>query len=118
MGVAMPALSNRTLLEGDAFDVPGTQRSVVYERFAPTVDKQTGVPTADPRVNDPAVVVGVTDAGSPVGEALVPMGSWMDLGAAGASFHKSTCSTAAFSIATIPALRSSASVLSCCSRDW
>lgn len=75
------ALSNRTLLEGDTFDVPGTQRSVVYERFAPTVDKQTGMPTADPRVNDPAVVVGVTDAGSPVGEALVPMGSWMDLGA-------------------------------------
>ena len=47
------ALSNRTLLEGDSFDLPGTQRSVLYERFAPTVDKQSGMPTADPRVNDP-----------------------------------------------------------------
>ena len=47
------ALSTRTLLEGDSFDLPGTQRSVLYERFAPTVDKQSGLPTADPRVNDP-----------------------------------------------------------------
>lgn len=74
------ALSDRTLLEGDSFDLPGTQRSVVYERFAPTVDKQSGMPTADPRVNNPAVVLGVSQAGSPLGEVLVPLGSWIDLG--------------------------------------
>jgi cytochrome c biogenesis protein ResB len=60
------ALSGRTLLEGDSFDIPGTQRSVLYERFAPTVDKQSGMPTADPRVNNPAVVLGVSQAGAPV----------------------------------------------------
>ena len=74
------ALSDRTLLEGDSFDLPGTQRSVLYERFAPTVDKQSGMPTADPRVNDPGVVLGVSQAGSPLGEALVPLRTWIDLG--------------------------------------
>ena len=75
-----PALSSRTLFEGDSLDIPGTQRTVVYERFAPTVDKQTGVPTADPRVNDPAVVLGAYQAGSAIGEALVPLRTWVDLG--------------------------------------
>ncbi len=74
------ALSGRTLLEGDSFDIPGTQRSVLYERFAPTVDKQSGMPTADPRVNNPAVVLGVSQGGAPVGEALVPLRTWIDLG--------------------------------------
>ena len=50
-----PSVGARTLLEGDSFDVPGTTRSVVYERFVPTVDRSNGMPTADPRVNDPAV---------------------------------------------------------------
>jgi hypothetical protein len=74
------ALSNRTLMEGDSLDLPGTQRTLLYERFAPTVDKQSGMPTADPRVNDPAVVVAISQAGSTVGEALVPLNTWVDLG--------------------------------------
>jgi hypothetical protein len=60
--------------------LPGTQRTVVYERFAPTVDKQSGMPTADPRVNNPAVVLSVTEAGNSLGNALVPLGTWIDLG--------------------------------------
>ncbi|MGC1381471.1 MAG: cytochrome c biogenesis protein ResB [Candidatus Baltobacteraceae bacterium] len=79
-GKRVAALSDRTLLEGDSFDLPGTQRSVVYENFAPTVDKQSGTPTADPRVNNPAVVLGVSQAGSALGEALVPLRTWIDLG--------------------------------------
>jgi cytochrome c biogenesis protein len=74
------ALSSRTLMEGDSFDVPGTDRSVLYERFAPTIDKQSGMPTADPRVNDPGVVLGVSQAGNPLGEALVPLRASIDLG--------------------------------------
>ncbi len=62
------ALSNRTFLEGDSLDLPGTQRSLLYERFAPTIDKQSGMPTADPRVNDPGVVLGASQAGSALGE--------------------------------------------------
>lgn len=70
----------RTLLEGDAAGVPGTGRSVVYERFVPTVDRQTGMPSADPRVNDPAVILGVVQNGTPIGEALVPLHTWIDVG--------------------------------------
>jgi cytochrome c biogenesis protein len=73
-------LSGRTLLEGDSFDLPGTQRTVTYQRFAPTVDKASGMPTADPRVNDPAVALTVSQEGETLGEALVPLGTWIDLG--------------------------------------
>jgi cytochrome c biogenesis protein ResB len=74
------SLSARTLLEGDSFDLPGTTRSVIYERFAPTVDRQSGMPTADPRVNNPGVVLDVAQAGSALGAALVPMNTSIDLG--------------------------------------
>ncbi|HVR47568.1 MAG TPA: cytochrome c biogenesis protein ResB [Candidatus Binatia bacterium] len=73
-------LSGRTYAEGESFDVPGSQRTVLYDRFAPTVDKQSGMPTADPRVNDPAVVLGVSQAGTALGQALVPLRTWIDLG--------------------------------------
>jgi cytochrome c biogenesis protein len=73
-------LSRRTLLEGDSLDLPGSSRAVIYERFAPTVDKQSGMPTADPRVNDPGVVLDVAQGGSPLGAALVPIGTSIDLG--------------------------------------
>jgi cytochrome c biogenesis protein len=79
-GRADPNLSARTFLEGDSFDLPGTQRGVLYERFAPTVDKQSGMPTADPRVNDPAVLLAVSQAGNEPAEVLVPLGSSLDLG--------------------------------------
>lgn len=74
------ALSHRVLLEGDSLDLPGTTRGVVYERFAPTVDRQSGMPTADPRVNNPAVVLDVAQGGNALGAALVPLGSSIDLG--------------------------------------
>ncbi len=74
------ALSQRTLFEGDSFSLPGTQRSVLYERFVPTVDRQSGMPGPDPRVNDPAAVLAVSEGGSTLGEALVPLRSWIDLG--------------------------------------
>jgi cytochrome c biogenesis protein len=79
-GRPVAGVPGRSLLEGDSFDVPGTQRSVVYERFIPTVDKLSGLPSADPRVNDPGVVVNVTEAGSSLGEALLPLHGWADLG--------------------------------------
>ncbi|MBV8725366.1 MAG: cytochrome c biogenesis protein ResB [Candidatus Eremiobacteraeota bacterium] len=79
-GVRDAPLSQRTFLEGDSFDVPGTTRAVVYERFVPTVDRASGAPAADPRVNDPAVVLGVSDTGASLGEALVPLRTWIDVG--------------------------------------
>lgn len=79
-GKTVASLPAKTLMEGDSFEIPGTQRSVVYERFAPTVDKQSGMPSADPRVNDPGVILTVAQAGSSLGEALVPLHTWIDLG--------------------------------------
>jgi cytochrome c biogenesis protein ResB len=80
LGVPVPGVSNRALFEGDSLDLPGTQRSVVFSRFAPTIDKQSGLPAADPRVNDPGVVIALTDAGSTIGQALVPLHTAVDLG--------------------------------------
>lgn len=80
LGARNAELSNRTLLEGDSFDLPGTERTLVYERFAPTVDKQSGMPTADPRVNDPAVLLGASESGTSLGDALVPLGDSVDAG--------------------------------------
>lgn len=79
-GKPVAGLPARTLMEGDSFDIPGTQRSVVYERLAPTVDKQSGMPSADPRLNDPAAILAVTQAGQSLGEALVPLRTSIDAG--------------------------------------
>ena len=79
-GRPVPAAAARTLLEGDAFEVPGTGRSVVYERFVPTLDRQSGMPSADPRVNAPGVLLAVEQNGTSLGEALVPLHTWIDAG--------------------------------------
>ncbi|MBV8373378.1 MAG: cytochrome c biogenesis protein ResB, partial [Candidatus Eremiobacteraeota bacterium] len=79
-GRPVPELSNRTFFEGDSFEIPGTQRSLVYGRFVPTVDRQSGMPAADPRVNNPGAIVSIVQGGSPLGDALVPMHTWIDAG--------------------------------------
>jgi cytochrome c biogenesis protein len=80
-GVVDAGLSQRILTEGDALTLPGTRESVSYDRFIPTVDRASGQPSADPRVNDPAVILTVTQAGNDAGSVLVPLHSWVDLGA-------------------------------------
>ncbi|HEY8313433.1 MAG TPA: cytochrome c biogenesis protein ResB [Candidatus Baltobacteraceae bacterium] len=79
-GVRVPALSDRVYMTGDSLQIPGTQRTVEFAQFVPTVDRQTGQPSADPRINDPAVALDVSDAGQALGAALVPMHTWIDLG--------------------------------------
>jgi cytochrome c biogenesis protein ResB len=79
-GRPVPELSNRTLFEGDSFEIPGTQRSIVYGRFVPTVDRQSGMPAADPRVNNPGVILSVVQGAGSLGDALVPLRTWIDVG--------------------------------------
>lgn len=79
-GVPLRSVAQRTLFEGDAIAVPGTTRSVVYENFVPSVDRRTQMPSADPRVTDPAVILGIVDAGSTAGDVLAPLGRALDLG--------------------------------------
>jgi cytochrome c biogenesis protein len=78
-GKDVPTLSQRVVMEGENFDIPGTRLNVSYDRFVPTVDRQSGMPSADPRVNDPAVIMTVSNGGQG-GSAIVPLHSWVDLG--------------------------------------
>lgn len=79
-GHLVPSLSQHTLLEGDALQIPGSTASVIYERFVPTVDRRTRMPSSDPRVTDPGVVLALQDAGATVGEVLAPLRAPIDLG--------------------------------------
>lgn len=79
-GRPVPALSHRTLVEGDALAIPGTTRSLVYERFVPTVDRRTRMPSPDPRISDPGVILAVQDAGNTVAEVLALPRVSLDLG--------------------------------------
>lgn len=75
------ALSNRVYETGDAIAIPQTQRSVSFMQFVPTIDRASGQPSSDPRVNDPAAVLAVNDGGQPLGAALVPLRTSIDAGA-------------------------------------
>lgn len=79
-GVRVPQLSDRIYLTGDSFTIPGTQRSVQFSQFVPTVDRQSGKASPDPRLNDPAVALTVTEGPQMLGGALVPMKTWIDVG--------------------------------------
>jgi cytochrome c biogenesis protein len=79
-GKDVPELSQRALLEGESLAIPGTPLSVSYDRFVPTVDRASQMPSADPRVNNPAVVISLSNAGQSEGSALVMLHSWVDLG--------------------------------------
>jgi cytochrome c biogenesis protein len=79
-GVADPSLDGRIFTEGQSFAIPGTPNAIVFERFIPTVDRASGMPAADPRVNNPAVVLGLQASGTDGGNALVPLHTSVDLG--------------------------------------
>ncbi len=69
------------LKEGEGFVIDGTSRGIQYQRFVGTIDRATGQPAADPRPNDPGVVVQAFDGDRPVGSALLALGQPVDLGA-------------------------------------
>ena len=79
-GITMPGLSDEILKEGEGLDLPGTGDTLIYDRFVPTVDKNTGQPAPDPRVNDPAAIITVAQNGQPSGTALVAMDKPVDIG--------------------------------------
>ena len=79
-GKPVGELSGQTLREGEALTLPQTSRQVQYSQFVGTIDRRTGVPTADPRTNNPGVILNVFDDGQPVGATLVPIGKTVQVG--------------------------------------
>jgi cytochrome c biogenesis protein len=79
-GVRVPALSERDYLTGDEIALPGTQRTIAVAQFIPTVDRLSGQPSADPRVNHPAVFLQIFDNGQAAGAGLVSMKDSIDVG--------------------------------------
>jgi cytochrome c biogenesis protein len=69
------------LKEGEGFGVGATGRAIQYQRFVGTIDRATGQPAADPRPNDPGVVVQAFDGDRPAGSAMIALGQSVDLGA-------------------------------------
>lgn len=80
-GRPVPGGPDQPLKEGEGFAVDGTGRSIQYTQFVGTVDRTTGQPGADPRPNDPAVIVEAFEGDRPIGSALIRLGTSLDLGA-------------------------------------
>ena len=74
-------VADHPLKEGEGFLIDGTSRAIQYTRFVGTIDRVTGQPGADPRPNDPGVVVQAFDGDRPSGSALMALGEPLDLGA-------------------------------------
>ncbi|GAC1355629.1 MAG: cytochrome c biogenesis protein ResB [Vulcanimicrobiaceae bacterium] len=79
-GEPVPDLSNQILKEGEALTLPQSSREIQYSQFVGTIDRATGMPSADPRTNNPGVVLNAFDNGQPVGTSLVPIGKRIDVG--------------------------------------
>ena len=73
-------LSSKLYEVGESIELPGSQRQIQIDQFVPTVDRQTGAPSADPRLNNPAVALEALQNGQTAGAALVPMNTWIDVG--------------------------------------
>ncbi|MDP9110055.1 MAG: cytochrome c biogenesis protein ResB [Candidatus Eremiobacteraeota bacterium] len=73
-------LSNRTYEIGDTIAIPQTKRTISFSQFIPTIDRASGQPSSDPRVNNPGAVLAVNDGDQALGAALVPLRTWIAAG--------------------------------------
>lgn len=80
-GTPVGGVPNTPLKEGEGFGIDGTSRSIQYKQFIGTIDRRTGSAAPDPRPNDPGVVIQAFDGERPLGQALIPLGKSLDLGA-------------------------------------
>jgi cytochrome c biogenesis protein len=86
-GTKIASLSKNVISEanegapfGDLLQLPGTNRGFVYQRFVPTVDPRTQMPSADPRVANPGVILTLEQNGEALGAVLVSLHRTIDLG--------------------------------------
>ncbi len=78
-GRPLPNVPVAPLKEGEGFAVGDTTRSIQYARFVGTIGPGNTI-GADPRPNDPGVVLNVFDGNQRIGQILVPLERGVDLG--------------------------------------
>jgi cytochrome c biogenesis protein len=79
-GKLVPTSPSEPVKEGGGFPIGASNRAIQYAQFIGTIDRRTGQAAADPRPNDPAVVITAFDGDRAVGRALIPLGGSIDLG--------------------------------------
>lgn len=79
-GRPVASVPSAPLKEGDAFALGDTARSLQYARFIGTIGPSDTI-GADPRPNNPGVVLALFDGDQNIGSVLVPLGRSLDLGA-------------------------------------
>jgi cytochrome c biogenesis protein len=78
-GKAVAGAPRTPIKEGEGFAVGPTGRAVRYNRFVGTIDAHGGV-GADPRANNPGVLLEVFDGDQTLGSVLVPLGRGVAVG--------------------------------------
>jgi cytochrome c biogenesis protein len=78
-GRPLPNVPVTPLKEGEGFAVGDTTRSIQYARFVGTIGPGNTI-GADPRPNDPGVILNVFDGNQRIGQVLVPLERGVDLG--------------------------------------
>jgi cytochrome c biogenesis protein len=79
-GAVVATSPGQPIKEGGVFPIGTSNRAIQYAQFIGTIDRRTGQPAADPRPNDPAIVISAFEGDRSVGRALIPLGGSIDLG--------------------------------------
>ncbi len=78
-GKPIPGAPTVTIKEGEGFSLGDTSRSVQYQRFVGTIGPGNTI-GADPRPNNPGVLLAIFDGDQNIGSVLVPLQHTLDLG--------------------------------------
>jgi cytochrome c biogenesis protein len=78
-GKPLPDSSTQILKEGEGFALGDTTRSIQYSRFVGTIGPGNTI-GADPRPNNPGVLLSIFDGDQNIGSVLVPLEHGIDLG--------------------------------------
>ncbi len=78
-GRPLPGARSTPLKEGEGVALGDTTRSIQYTRFVGTIGPG-GTIGADPRPNNPGIVLNVFDGNQSIGQVLVPLERGIDLG--------------------------------------
>jgi cytochrome c biogenesis protein len=79
-GKPVAGIPAHPLTEGEGFALGATSGSIQYAQFVGTIDRATHQPAADPRPNDPGVLLNIYNGDQLAGRVLAPFGESLDLG--------------------------------------